>query len=228
MSLLALGATARHADAQQGLQLDIRAGRVTLHAQNVPLRQVLTEWARVGGTKFVNAEGVTGNPVTLDLKGVSERQALDTLLRNVAGYVLASRPPSDPGASAFDRVVILASSTAPRVAPQPAFGNGPANRFPQPPQPQPDQNDPEENPGGDVAPGNRVPRPVFPPGVPRPVGQPQPDPPDPPENNSPGPVTVSPSNPFGLPAGSSSTPGVVTPVPQPQQPGRPPRIQDPD
>jgi hypothetical protein len=223
---LMLAAAVLPAKAQQPLRLEIRAGRVNLHAQNVPLRQILTEWARIGGTKFVNVERVTGNPVTLDLNGVSERQALDTLLRSVAGYVLASRQASAAGASAFDRVVILASSTAPRVTQQP-INNGPATRVPQPVF-QPEPNDPEDNPPGDVAPGNRVPRPVFPPGIPRPTGQPQPDPPDPPDDNSPGGVTVSPSNPFGVPAGSSSLPGVVTPVPEPQQPNRPPRIQDPD
>lgn len=214
------------AAAQQPLRLEIRAGLVNLHAQNVPLRQILTEWARVGGTRFVNIERVTGAPVTLDLTGVSERQALDTLLRNVAGYLLGSRQPSGPGASAFDRVVILASSTAPRVAPTPqGFANGPATRVPQP---QFDPADPEENPSGDVAP-QPVRSPVFPAGVPRP-GVPnteptQPDPPD--QGDTPGVVIISPSNPFGVPTGSGA-PGSVTPVqPPPVNPNQP-RIQDPD
>ena len=214
--LAVVGAGAAPAAAQQPLRLEIRAGLVNLHAQNIPLRQILTEWARVGGTRIVKAERVTGAPVTVDLQGVSERQALDVLLRGVAGYVLASRPVSGSGASAFDRIVILATSTAPRPAAQPAFASGPATRVPQP---QP-QVEPEENLPGDVTPARpRIvrspPRPVIPGGavVPEPV---QPDPDDPPTGNDPpeSGVVVTPSNPFGIPAGSSGRPGVVTPVPQ--------------
>jgi hypothetical protein len=221
---LLLTVTVVPAAAQQQVRVEMRAGRVTLHALNAPLRQVLAEWARVGGTKFVNVERVTGAPISVDLDNVSERQALDTLLRGVAGYVLGSRPPSAPGASTIDRVLILAASTAPRAVPQPTFTSGPATRFPQP---QFEPNDPEENPINDVGPGQPRPRPGFPQGVPRPVSvdPPQPDPPDP-NDDTPGTVET-PANPFGLPPGSSTTPGVVTPVPQQQQ-NRQPRIQDPD
>ena len=228
-------ALAGPAAAQQPLRLEIRAGLVNLHAQNVPLRQILTEWSRVGGTRIVNGERVTGAPVTLDLQGVSERQALDVLLRGVAGYVLASRPASGQGASAFDRIVILASSTARPATAPPAFANGPATRVPQPaPQPQFEPNDPEENPQGDVAPGRpRIvrspPRPVIPGGIapPDPI---QPDPDDPPADNDPpeSGVVVTPSNPFGIPAGSSGRPGEIAPQPAPGQPAPQRRIQDPD
>src|SRR5688500_10682941 len=84
-----LCAAVRPADAQQpGLRLSIQDGRVTLHAQNVPVRTILAEWARIGGTKVVNGEQIAGAPVSLDLKGVPEREVLDILLRNVSGYVL--------------------------------------------------------------------------------------------------------------------------------------------
>ena len=43
------------------LKLTMQNGRVTIVADNVPLRQILQEWARVGQTKVVNAEKVTGN-----------------------------------------------------------------------------------------------------------------------------------------------------------------------
>ena len=72
------------ADAQH-LQLQMQNGLVTLDAQNVSVRQILAEWARVGGARIVNGEKVMGAPVTLQLNGVPERQALDTILRGVSG-----------------------------------------------------------------------------------------------------------------------------------------------
>jgi hypothetical protein len=69
---------------------------VTLHAQNVPVRTILAEWARVGGARIVNGERVAGAPVTLDLEGIPERQALDIILRGVSGYVVAAREPGAP------------------------------------------------------------------------------------------------------------------------------------
>src|SRR5688572_23212129 len=101
------------ADAQH-LQLQIQNGLVTLDAQNVSVRQILAEWARVGGARIVNGEKVVGAPVTLQLNGVSERQALDTILRGVSGYMLASRQDATSGASRFDRILIMPTSSAPR------------------------------------------------------------------------------------------------------------------
>ena len=57
----------------------------------MPLRQILAEWAKVGGTRIVNAERVTGPPVTLSCSKVPEQQALAVLLRSVAGYLAAPR-----------------------------------------------------------------------------------------------------------------------------------------
>ena len=74
------------------LKLTIQNGRVTIIAHDVPLQQILQEWARLGNTKIVNAEKVVGLPVTLELVDVPERQALDTLLRSTAGYLAAPRP----------------------------------------------------------------------------------------------------------------------------------------
>jgi hypothetical protein len=233
-----LAAAAGPAAAQQPLSLQIQGGAVTLHARNVTVRQILAEWARVGGTRIVNLERVAGGPVTLDLEQVPERQALDIILRNVAGYVLGQRQAPAASGSAIDRVLILASSNAPAARPsQPTFSNGPAGRvprpgFPQPlPQPEFDPADPEENPPDDVEPGDLVePRIVRPrPGMVQPPfgeGEVQPDPDD--SDTGDGGVTIiGPSAPITAPAGSSSTPGVVTPVPDPEQNQRP-RIQDPD
>jgi hypothetical protein len=95
------------------LKLTIANGRVTIIAQDVPLRQILQEWARQGGTTIMNAEKIVGAPITLELVNVSERQALDTLLRSTAGYVAAPRPVGTLGASVYDRIMILPTSRAP-------------------------------------------------------------------------------------------------------------------
>ena len=97
--------------AAQTVKIEFTGGRVTLMAQNAPLRVVLAEWARLGGTKIVNGEQVTGAPVTLELVDYPERKALDIVLRNVPGYIVSARPsPGVGGASAFDRVLILATT----------------------------------------------------------------------------------------------------------------------
>ena len=114
--LAAVLALAARADAQTSLRLDIRDGRVTLEATAVPPSQILAEWARVGGTRVVGAERITGAPLTLSLQGVPERQALDIVLRSVAGYVAAPRTDALAGTSSFDRILVMATSTAPPAA----------------------------------------------------------------------------------------------------------------
>jgi hypothetical protein len=116
------------AQAQQ-LTLQINGGRVTLDAVNVPARQILAEWARIGGTKVVGAEKITGTPLTLKFVDMPERQALDIILRNVAGFMAAPRQASAaPGASAYDRILIMATSSV--VPAQAAAGrNAPAQNF---------------------------------------------------------------------------------------------------
>jgi hypothetical protein len=94
------------------------------------VRQILTEWARIGGTKVVGGDKITGAPVTLKLVSVTERQALDIILRNVAGFMAAPRQASAaPGASGFDRILIMAtSSIAPaRAAAGSNLGSAPGN-----------------------------------------------------------------------------------------------------
>ena len=87
--------------AEAQLSLQISNGRVTLDAKNVPARQILSEWARIGGTKIVGGDKVTGAPLTLKLADMPEKQALEVILRNVAGFMAAPRLASAiPGASA--------------------------------------------------------------------------------------------------------------------------------
>jgi len=223
------------AHAQAPLRLQIDGGRVTLHAQNVPVRTILAEWARIGGTKIVNGDRVAGTPLTLDLEGVPERQALDIILRSVSGYALGARAADTQGASMYDRIMILPTSVAPRNPPPATaaapFQGGPAGIIrPVLPRQADDDNGnddgelPRGNPLNDGVPLGRpvpMPRPV---GAGAPIFNPPVMPPiaispEEPQARQPG-VVTTPANPFGLPAGSSLRPGVVTPTPpQPTQQG---------
>jgi hypothetical protein len=117
LSAALLAALAAPVYARQTLKLEIHDGRVNLDAAAVPARQILTEWARVGGTKVVGGDKVTGGLLTLRLVNMPERQALDIILRNVAGYMAAPRLASSmPGASSYDRILILPTSSAPANA----------------------------------------------------------------------------------------------------------------
>jgi hypothetical protein len=226
---------AASAAAQAPLRLQIGDGRATLHAENVPVRTILAEWSRLGGAKIINGDRVTGAPLTLDLQGVPERQALDIVLRSVSGYVLAARQPGTPGASMYDRIMILPTSVAPRNStPAPALAGPPGIIRPIAPRQPDDQNasdDPDAAQGNDGVPLGRqvpIPRPVVggtPGAVPGrfdnpPVAPPVTVVPDN-EPQQPPAVVTTPSNPFGMPVGSSSRPGVIAPPPQPQQPAPP-------
>ena len=222
---------AAFAAAQAPLQLRISNGRVTLHAQNVPLRAILAEWSKLGGARIINGDAVAGAPLTLDLENVPERQALDIILRGVSGYLLAARQPGTAGVSMYDRIMILPTSVAPRNPPPALAGQAPGIIRPVAPRQADDQNPDDQ----DAAQGNDgipVGRPVP---IPRPVvgGAPVAVPGNPPvavvpdgEPQQPPGVVVTPANPFGLPAGSSTRPGVITPPPS-QQPTPPrPDAQD--
>ena len=92
-------------------------GRVTLVAENVTVRQILDEWARVGKTRIVNAEKLAESLMSLELIDVPEAEALATILRSASGYLATPRPPDTAGPSRFDRILILATSSAPPPAP---------------------------------------------------------------------------------------------------------------
>jgi hypothetical protein len=104
-----------------------QTGYVTLTARNAPLRTILAEWARVGGSRFVNADRVTGAPLTLELVNVPEKKALETILRGVSGYIVGARTNTVPGTSTFDRVMIVPTAAPIRqaAAPPPTFSAGP-------------------------------------------------------------------------------------------------------
>ena len=117
---LATGLAARPAAADE-IQLSLHAGRVTLVATGAPLTAVLAAWSRVGGTRFVDAEAVAGEAVTLHLVDVAESEALRVLLRPAVGYVAAPRRAGSTGTSRYDRVKILGTG---RLAPATAAAGG--------------------------------------------------------------------------------------------------------
>jgi len=151
VGVLAILGTAAAASAGE-LSVKIANGRATVIAKDVPLRQILAEWAKVGDTKLVGAERVTGGPVTLELVDVPEKEALDILLRTAAGYIVAPRPANVAGASQYDRVIIMATSRPPAATatmPPPAFARPAVQPIIQPP---PDDDDGEPGDQGPVPP----------------------------------------------------------------------------
>ena len=176
----------------QAVSLRFQDGRVSLNAQEASIRTILTEWARVGGTKIVNHDRIGGGPVTLELTDVPERQALDVLLRATAGYVVTARDASSAGASRLGGVVILATSNAPRNPGPITIGGAPP--LPQPPMSENAQN---RNAGQDQDNANR------------PVSV-APFPPTPGPSTGPTVVRVGPgATTFGSP--STTTPNASTP-----------------
>lgn len=225
--------------AQQPVELQFDSGLVTLSARNVPVRVILAEWARQGGATIVNGDRVAGSPVTIELTGVPEQQALDILLRDVAGYVLAPRRAGSNSGSAFDRILILASSAAPRNPPPPAVVSGPGPTLRRPPiiapigaaggandfDPFGAQDGQDESALNPRVPAGRgggpVRQPLVAPRPPNPSGVVLFEP-DAPAEEEPAPAepagtTPTPTNPFGIPFGSSQRPGVISPVPEPEQ-----------
>ena len=95
------------------IRMAIDGGRVTLSATEAPLADVLAEWSRVGGTRFVGAETLSRETVTLRLVDADEADAIRLLLRAAAGYVAAPRRTGVAGAARYDRVTILAARRTP-------------------------------------------------------------------------------------------------------------------
>ena len=119
-AVILLGCAA--SSAAQTVSLQFNNGNVTVNVQNASLRTILTEWARLGGTRIVNHERLGGAPVTLELTNVPEQRALDILLRTAAGYVLTARQGSGGGASMIGGLVILPTTSAPRTPAAITFG----------------------------------------------------------------------------------------------------------
>jgi len=237
----------------QGLKLSFDHGRVSVDATAVPVRTILNEWAKLGGTKVVGAERIAGAPLTLKLVDVPEAQALDIILRSVAGYMAAPRG-AVAGASMYDRILVMATSSGPAPAPATARANAAAAANPNngtqryiPPRPvrqeqQAEPDEDEEDPNPPNPPVFTFPQPGQP-GFPQPGafnGQPtMPNgafPGAPGQGNQPQTITINPSVPAGptTPFGTTGAtiPGMIQqPVVQPgttqpgmTPPGRPPGV----
>jgi hypothetical protein len=185
--------------AAQELKISMANGRVTLVATDVPLRQILAEWARIGDTRIVNGDKLSGPPLTLQLVDYPEGRALDVLLREAAGYMAAPRAMDQPGASMYDRILILPTSRAPAATATTTPAPFNRNLMPQPMPVPVDDDDGEPGDQGPVPPPGMVPQ-----GSPMPGAQPLP----------PG------MQPQQTPVFTAPRPGMM-PQPQPQQPGVP-------
>ena len=110
------------------LTLSIAGGLVTLSAQDVPLRQILAEWERLGGMRIINRERVPGTLVTIALTNVTEEKAIETLLRPIAGFMAVERTDGSAGASVYARILIMPGSAAPAFASSGASASSGAGR----------------------------------------------------------------------------------------------------
>jgi hypothetical protein len=114
------------ASAQQ-VSLTLKDGRVTLITQNASVRQVLAEWERQGRVRIVGADRLPATqPLTISLVDVSEKQALEIVLRGVPGYMAVDRQEPIAGASRYDRLMLLARTSTPAGAPTAAAVAAPA------------------------------------------------------------------------------------------------------
>ena len=216
------------------VQLTMQNGRVSLVAKDATIRQILTEWARVGHTKIVNVERVPGGPVSLELINVPEAQALEVVLRTLSGYITAPRPDEALNLSRFDRIIIMPTLAAARPAsssaPPPVFQQAPAFGNLQPADD--DGDDDRPTPSVAVPPGQRGPVfNTFPQPqivnpqqtMPAPQAVPMPQPGFPGGAAAPPPQTpaATPTAPYG----GVSVPGMVAPPPPnplgPPVPGQP-------
>jgi len=206
-------------------------GLVTVNAKDVTIRQILAEWAKVGQTRIVNADGIAGGPVTLQLVDMPEEQALGTLLRSVSGYLAAPRPTVVKNASRYDRILVIPTAVAATPAARSASSAATPPAFPQP-RVQP-QNPPSDD-GNDDQPLRNAPPPAPPLSQQSQQTQQPPQPQRPVFNNTSTfpPAIIPQDGPSGPPvqgptttptaAQGTSTPGMILPVPaQPGQPGAP-------
>jgi hypothetical protein len=233
-----LTASASSAD----VQVAMNNGRVSIVAKDATVRQILTEWARVGQTKVVNVDRIPGGPVTLELTNMPEGQALDFLLKSVSGYMAAPRQTVVAGLSVFDRIIVMPTAAAPRQTM--STPSAPVFQQPQfvPASASPADDDADEPPAPNVQLPNQPRGPVFnafpPPQVGGPQQGPSPVPGVMPTGGTVGQTGVGQPAAFsGSPAstvnGGASIPGIIAPAPPspslspsvqpPGQPGQPSR-----
>jgi hypothetical protein len=111
----------------------IHDGLATVVARDATVAEVLDQWARAGGTAIVNGEKMSAQRVTIELIDVPEKEALDVVLRSAAAYIAIERSAASPGVSKYGKIVILATSTAPRETAPPTAAQRPVFAAPPPP-----------------------------------------------------------------------------------------------
>src|SRR5581483_9541232 len=226
LSAVALTSSIASAD----VKVTIQNGRVSIVAKDATVRQIPTEWARVGQPKVVNVERIPGGPQTIELTNVPEAEALDVLLRSVSGFIAAPRAVSAGlNASQFERIVVMPTSAAPRPPVSAAAAPMPTPTMMPQPMPAPTDDDvDDERPQPPVAMPPGVPRgPIFnqfpPPQIVNPQGAPaaMPQPFNQAQPQVGQPQSQQPAAVPTAPFGGVAVPGMIAPAPQqPNQPGQ--------
>jgi hypothetical protein len=117
----ALGAqdAAQPGPAARKLDLSFNNGLVTLRAQNVTVREVLSEWARLCDCQVIGAERITNTTLAFPVQYVNQPEAVimksllnpGTVAGSVSGgYVFVPRGPGETGASMYSSIRIAAVS----------------------------------------------------------------------------------------------------------------------
>jgi hypothetical protein len=117
-------AQAPQAPPERKLQISFEGSNVSLVAQNVTVREILTEWSRLSGCIFVNADRLTGGPIAVPFMfdKQPQRVVLEALLRGAAGIIATPRRAGVPGATDYEVVYILATSN-PTASPYSGISN---------------------------------------------------------------------------------------------------------
>jgi hypothetical protein len=101
--------------AARKLELKFNDGLVTLRAQNVTVREVLAEWARLCDCQVIGAEKITNTTLAFPVQYVNQPEAviMKSLLNPgivpgsvTGGYVFVPRGPGETGASAYASIRI--------------------------------------------------------------------------------------------------------------------------
>jgi len=118
------------------VRLTFNDGLVWLSANDATPAQILAEWSRVGATRIINPERISGPPLKLELNGVREMEALEILLRPAGGFIAAARVSAASRdvsqLSGVEQITLLPASARPIPAP-PAAPNPPPEAAPAPP-----------------------------------------------------------------------------------------------
>jgi hypothetical protein len=137
LAVLLLAASVVATAARPTVRVTFKDGLVWLSATDATAAQILAEWSRVGSTRIVNAERISGPPLNLELNGVREMDALAILLRSTGGFIASARVPAasaaDAPLSGVEQITLLPVNARPIVAPPQPPANPPPDEAPAPP-----------------------------------------------------------------------------------------------